>query len=105
MADNTRTSFPVMGDEGIINHVCNMSGKRSPYTMEQPKGNVPMADDLASGNGTRSQSMVGSETLGPCCSPQTTQFYPNAASHADSGKNTKILPSHAGTSDFWNQRL
>ena len=101
--DKVHTDFPVMGDAGIPASVVNISGNRSPYTTMQPRQGSE-SGDLPSATGNRAQSMVGSETLGPLCAPQTTLYYPNAATHECTGRNVKILPSRAGVSDFWDQR-
>ena len=104
MSDEVRTTFPVMGSEGIASSVVNMSGARSPYTQLAPRQGVPSGDDLPSATGARSQTMTNAEVLGPCCAPQTTLFYPNAADHASTGRNVKLMPSRSGVSDFWNER-
>jgi hypothetical protein len=104
MTDAVSTSFPVMGDSGIIDHVVNMSGNRSPYTT--PVAKKGPAGDSIDGptGGPRVQTEVNAEVLGPMCSPQTTLFYPNAADHDKTGRNTIIVPSRSGVGDFWNSR-
>jgi len=104
MSDPVQTSFPVMGDSAITEHVVNISGSRSPYTTMVPRQGVPAGDDLPSSTGNRSQSVVNAEVLGPCCAPQTTLFFPNAADHDKTGRNVKLMPSRSGVSDFWSER-
>jgi hypothetical protein len=104
MTDHVTTDFPVMGDQGIASSVVNMSGNRSPYTTPVAKqGGQSGGIDGVTG-GPRQQTEINSEVLGPLCKPQTTLFFPNAADHDKTGRNTKILPSRSGTSDFWDQR-
>ena len=105
MSDMTTTSFEPMGSAGIPNSVVNMSGNRSPYTQLQAKGGVPGGISIDGPTGApRKQTEVNAEVHGPLCSPQTTLFFPNAAHHADTGRNTKIVPSRAGVSDMWSKR-
>lgn len=104
-SDMTHSDFPVMGDSGIPSSVVNMSGERSPYTTLKAKPAAPPSPDIAGPTGgPRTQTTVNAEVLGPLCSPQTTLFFPNAASHADTGRNTKIVPSRAGVGDMWAAR-
>jgi hypothetical protein len=104
MSDMTHSNFPVMGDSGIPSSVVNMSGNRSPYTQLQPKGGAAGEGGFGVPGGPRKATEVNAEVLGPLCKPQTTLFWPNAANHNDTGRNTKIMPSRAGVSDFWSQR-
>ena len=105
MADNIKTTFEAMGDEGIPSSVINLSGQRSPYTRVRPRGGAVAGDDLPSSTGNRSQSLTNAEVLGPQCAPQTTLYYPNAADHEATGRNTRIVPSRTGVADnFWGSR-
>jgi hypothetical protein len=105
MSDMTKTSFPVMGDSGIPDSVVNLSGARSPYTQVVAKGGVPAGDNIDGPTGApRTATTVNAEVLGPMCKPQTTLFFPNAANHADTGRNTKLVPSRTGVSDMWAAR-
>lgn len=108
MSDPVKTSFPPMGPNGISDSVVNVSGQRSPYTTLVPVGGVPGGAGIdgptAPAGAAQHPTEINAETLGPCCKPQTTLFFPNAADHEQTGRNVKILPSRAGTSDFWAQR-
>lgn len=109
MSDPVKTSFPPMGPSGIVDHVVNCSGERSPYTKQLPVKGAPAGDSIdgatAPAGGAQPAQLVNSEVLGPMCKPVTTTFYPNAADHEQTGRNVKLLPSRAGVSDFWNQRM
>jgi hypothetical protein len=102
--DPIKTDFPAMGLNGIPESVINMSGNRSPYTTLRPNA-APAGDSIDGVTGPpAAHTLVNAEVLGPVCAPQTTLFYPNAANHADSGRNVKLMPSRAGVSDFWDKR-
>lgn len=104
MSDPVKTSFPAMGPNGIPESVVNMSGNRSPYTQLVPnKGPAGDSIDGPTGGPAR-HTEINAEVNGPLCAPQTTLFFPNAADHEKTGRNTRIMPSRAGASDFWDAR-
>lgn len=103
MSDKVFTGpFPVMGDSGIPTSVVNMSGKRSPYTIERPKAQ-PAGGDISGPTSIRGQKPF--EQQGPVGHPVTTLFFPNAANHADTGRNTRIVQGSSGAKgNFWGKR-
>jgi hypothetical protein len=105
MSDMTHSDFPVMGDSGIPDSVVNMSGQRSPYTQLQPQAGAVGGISIDGPTGApRKQTEINAEVHGPLCKPQTTLFFPNAADHDKTGRNTKLVPSRAGVSDMWAAR-
>lgn len=104
MSDPIKTSFPAMGESGIPESVVNISGQRSPYTQLRPNSG-PAGDSIDGPKGApAAHTQVNAEVLGPQCKPQTTLFFPNAADHAKTGRNTRTVQNRAGTSDFWDRR-
>jgi hypothetical protein len=103
MSDNVRTDFPTMGEHPLEGSVVNLSGARSPYTKLVP-GKMGKNAGPDSTTSVARQTMVTSETNGPLCAPQTTVAYPNAPESGQTQRNVQLMPSKAGTSDFWARR-
>lgn len=97
---NETSSFPKMGDEGYAS-LMNMSGQRSPYTMEQPRKGPTTPDMGGGGAGGRGSTMIH-EGHGPTFRPVASASYPTE--YAATGRNVRQVPSAVGNRDFWTSR-
>jgi hypothetical protein len=95
----TTTSFPTVGS---YDHVMNMSGQRSPYTIpEARKG--PTTPDMGGGNGSarRSPSVIRN-AQGPTLRPVATRGF--APEYPETGRAFRTVPSAIGVRGFWQSR-
>lgn len=96
--------FPKMGAEPLTDHLVDISGNRSPYTIRVPR-HGPSAD---SEPGDQALRGVGSDATGehsgPRFAPVTTVFYPNAPEWSETGRALRTVPSKVGALDFWDAR-
>ena len=102
MAENIKTTFPAMGDDGIPRSVVNMSGQRAPYTQEVPKQGG-QSGDLASGDGIRTSTEI-QHAQGPTLAPITRIYADNAAEATASMRNVRVVPGRGGVDDFYLKR-
>ena len=99
ISQTTTTTFEKVGS---YDHVVNMSGQRSPYTMpEGRKG--PTSPDMGGGNGSarRSPTMIH-EANGPACTITASKGF--APEYPETGRAFRTVPSRAGVGDFWASR-
>jgi hypothetical protein len=93
-------TFPKMGDDGMAGLV-NVSGQRSPYTTERPRGG-PTSDDMGGGGaGGLSHTMIH-EAHGPTFRPMMTRGW--GPEYPDTGRGLRTVPSSVGNRDFWDAR-
>jgi len=104
MADNETTQFEKVGDDGIISHVVNMSGQRSPYTIEVPRDKGSASGDIQ-GVGTKSNrsATLIHEANGPACHVQATISYPNAEGVNQTLRNVRLVKPSGGN-NFYGAR-
>ena len=98
-SSTTTDQFPKVGS---YDHVVNMSGQRSPYTMpEGRKG--PTSPDMGGGNGSarRSPTMIH-EANGPACTVTASRGF--APEYPETGRAFRTVPSRVGGGDFWASR-
>ena len=101
MTPTVTDHFPTMG-EGGYDQVMNMSGQRSPYTIERPKAG-PTQPDMGGGNaGGRSLGPTLKEGMGPQFRPVATRGW--AAPDSRTERNVRVVPSSVGNRDFWDAR-
>jgi hypothetical protein len=101
--DAETTSFPKMGDDYVTDHLVNISGQRSAYTMPVGKKSTTTDQGPLGGKATRSASLIH-EANGPACTPIARISYPNSPEAKNVGRGMKTVPSSMGNRDFWGAR-
>lgn len=88
--DNATTQFPKVGDDGIVSHVVNISGQRSPYTKMEPKKGFSKDDAAADpkDKANKGRTMIRN-AQGPRPSIQAKICYPNSGESAKVQRNVK----------------
>jgi hypothetical protein len=105
MAAGVTSQFEKMGESPLTapGSVVNVSGNRSPYTMEVPRkgpsGDSESEPASVRGNG----GMMSGEHNGPRFSPLTTVFYPNSPEMSQTGRGMRTVPSK-GDNSFWGEQ-
>lgn len=103
MADNTTTSFPKMGDDGIPNMVVNRSGAKSAKTT--PVLKKGQSKGGAGEPATASHRANIQERLGAKLAPQAALYKQNAPEASATQRNLRIMPSRVRSSDsFYDSR-
>lgn len=97
--DTDTTSFPKMGDDYVTDHLVNISGDRSPYTMPVAKKQTTTDQGPLGGKANRSASLIH-EANGPACTPIARISYPNAPEASNTQRGMRTMPSKAGVGDF-----
>lgn len=99
--ENVVSSFPTMGDNGMVSSVVNMSGQRSQYTTPGPGiGGGGKSDAPDSDTSIRKSTEI-ENAQGPKATIYTRIYEGNAAEANLTLRNVRIVPSKAGVSDFW----
>lgn len=102
-SDTEVSTFPKMGDTSITDGLVNVSGNRSPYTMQVPRKG-PLGDTGQESQKTnRSASMIH-EAHGPTFRPVATTCFPNAPEASQTQRGLRTVPSSVGSRDFWDNR-
>lgn len=94
------TTFAKMGDEYLTDHLVNVSGNRSPYTMPVAKKSTTSDQGPVGGKANRSANLI-KEANGPACTPVQTINYSNAPEMKNTGRGMRTVPSKAGVQDFF----
>lgn len=105
--DATTSAFPKMGEHPLVGTIVNISGNRSPYTTNRPKGG-PSGDSESEPAAVRpvGRDATG-EHSGPVFAPQTTIVFPNSPESSQTGRGLVTVPSVAskqGNGAFWDKR-
>src|SRR5215472_6202311 len=100
--DAATSNFPKMGEHPLEGNVVNVSGERSPYTNNRPKGG-PTSDSEPGIQAVRGVgAMATGENAGPVFAPQTTISFPNSPEAATTGRAVKTVPSATRGGRFWH---
>lgn len=102
---NSASDFPTVG-ESVVQHVCNLSGKSSKYTMVTPKKTMGRgASPIGATGGVKSHSMIH-EAHGPAFTVKATLYKANAAEASMTMRNVRVVPTVVGNRDsgFWAKR-
>lgn len=94
------TTFEKMGDSFITDHLINVSGNRSPYTMPVAKKSTTSDQGPLGGKANRGAKLI-KEANGPACTPVQTINYSNAPEMKNVGRGMRTVPSKAGNGDFY----
>lgn len=97
-SDNTTTTFPKVGDNGVIESVVNVSGQRSPYTKAVPKKTGGRGASPTGKAANKSGYQI-SEANGPRCNISVPMYAQNAAEASMTERNTKFVSSTMGNAD------
>lgn len=103
---NSSSDFPTVG-ESVVQHVCNVSGKSSKYTMVTPKKTMGRgASPTGSTGGGSKKHMQIHEAHGPAFTVKATLYKANAAEASMTMRNVHVVPSVVGNRDsgFWAKR-
>ena len=98
--DTDTSTFPKMGDEYLTDHLVNVSGNRSPYTMPVAKKSTTTDQGPVGGTAHR-KSVEIKEANGPACTPVATINYSNAPEAGQTQRGLRTIPSRAGVGDFY----
>lgn len=96
--------FPMMG-ESLLQHICNLSGERSPYTKVVGKKTMGRGASPTGKYAKRGSTMIH-EANGPKCTIVATLYKANAAEASATERNVRIVPSTVSRPDagFWGKR-
>lgn len=106
----TKSDFPVMGTY-LMNNLCNLSAKPSPYTKKIGKKTMGRGASPTGKAAVRGRNMI-KEAHGPQFNISTTLYEQNAPEASDTQRNIYIVPvstpredrvGSAGT--FWEKRM
>lgn len=100
MTPTSTSSFEKMGDSGYEG-LMNMSGQRSPYTIDQARKGPTSPDQGGGGAGGRGQSMIH-EAQGPTFRPVASKV--QGSEYPDTGRSIRTVASALGNRDFWAAR-
>ena len=100
MTTTSTSSFEKMGDSGYEG-LMNMSGQRSPYTIDRPRSGPNTPDMGGQNKNNRGSSMIH-EAHGPTFRPVASQAY--APEYPETGRGMRQVPSALGNRDFWAAR-
>lgn len=100
MTPTSTSEFEKMGDSGYEGLV-NMSGQRSPYTMDRGRSGPTTPDMGGSPAGGRGSTMIH-EAHGPQFRPVSSQAY--GSEYPDTGRGMRTVASAVGNRDFWAAR-
>ena len=98
--DSAASAFPKMGDSYLTDHLINVSGNRSPYTMPTQKKGPKQDNDPNVGTAAKRKGYEIKEANGPACTPVARICYPNAPEHNQTQRAMRTVPSKAGLGDF-----
>lgn len=94
----TTTSFPKVGS---YDHVVNMSGQRSPYTIPEARKGAMNDNPPDSSAAHRGATMIR-DAHGPTFRPVATRGW--APNYGETGRGMRTVPSRTGVGDFWASR-
>jgi hypothetical protein len=102
MAGYTETTTDTFEKVGDYDHVMDMSGQRSRYTMPVERQG-PTTPDMGGGNGSaRKGATEIHEAHGPTFRPVATRGF--AEPYPATGRGIRTVPSSVGNRDFWDRR-
>lgn len=99
------SDFSTMG-ESVVKNVCNLSGKKSPYTKSVPRKTQGRgASPTGTKGGVKAHELIH-EANGPAFTVKATLYKQNASEASAVLRNVKIVPSAVGNRDsgFWAKR-
>jgi hypothetical protein len=99
-SDNEQTTFPKMGDETLTDHLVNVSGNRTPYTMPVAKKSTTTDQGPVGGKANRRPWLIHGGD-GPACTPVATINYSNSPESSQTQRGMRTVPSKAGKGDFY----
>lgn len=102
--DTESSTFPKMGDDYLTDHLVNVSGNRSPYTMPVARKGPKQDNDVNVGTKKNRSASLIHEANGPACTIVAKICYPNAPEHNQTQRGLKTVPSSVGNRDFWGAR-